>query len=176
MILCANEIAYLAVQGWGETTQPDGTPNALIAVAVCYGESRGDFSAIYQNKDSAKPSSGSQDLGGWMINNYWHRDKLLRTPAWRDPWVALSLAVQVFREWERRPEKPSGWEAWKAYKPDALPDGTVPKPSYLGHLAKAKVGLLAPMAPPGGMPSATTRTALGLSPAAPPAAHPDDPV
>jgi hypothetical protein len=176
MILCANEIAYLAHQGWGDSAQPDGTLNAVIAVAVCYGESRGDFSAIYQNKDSTKPSSGSQDLGGWMINSYWHRDKLLRTPAWRDPWVALSLAVQVFHEWSRRPGNPPGWEAWKAFKPDPLPDGTAPKPSYLSHLAKARTGMLAPWAPPGGTPTATQRTALGLSPTSPPALSPEDTV
>lgn len=151
MILCANEIAYLAVQGWGTTTQPDGTPNALLAVAICYGESGGDFSAIGQNVVSDKPSSGSQDLGGWQINNYWHREKLLRTPAWRDPWVALSLAVQVFHE------AGQSWKPWHAFTGGG----------YQKHLPKATIALLQPWAPPGGTLTASQKTALGLSPASP---------
>lgn len=151
MILCANELGYLALQGWGTTAQPDGTPNALIAVAVAYAESAGDTYAIGQNIDSDKPSSGSQDLGLWQINNYWHREKLLRTPAWRDPWVSLSLAVQVFEEGGRL------WKPWHTFT----------SASYQKHLARARVGLLQPWAPPGGRLTSTQRKALGLRDNAP---------
>lgn len=148
MILCANEIAYLALQGWGSTTQPDGTPNALIAIAVCYGESGGETNAIGQNVESDKVTTASQDLGLWQINNYWHAAKLARTPAWRDPWVALSLAVQCFEEAK------GTWKPWHAFT------GGI----YLKHLAKAQQGLRTPFPPPGGTPTPATRAHLQLPP------------
>lgn len=152
MRLCVNEIAHLALQGWPTSTQPDGTLDAQIAVAVALAESGGDTYAIGTNVISSKPSSGSQDLGLWQINNWYHREKLLRTPAWRDPWVALSLAVQVWHE--------GGWKLWATFNGSS--------PTYLRWMPAAGVGLLQPIPPPGGTPTPVQKTALGLSPAAPP--------
>ena len=131
MKLCANELAFLALQGWGwETITIEGVEvlQAQVAIAVCYGESGGDPYAIGQNIISEKDSTGSQDLGLWQINNYWHGAKLQALPQWRDPWAALALAVQCHKEAK------GVWKPWHAFTGGG----------YKSHWQKAYQGLRAP--------------------------------
>lgn len=131
MKLSTNEIAYVLINS--------GFPPSewATAIAVAMAESRGETDAVGTNDVTARPtpvgSWGSQDLGLWQINNYWHGAKLQKLD-WRDPFSNAVLAHQVWLEAK------NSWTAWSTYK-DKLHE------KFLPH---ATIGLKFPFSPPPG--------------------------
>lgn len=137
MILCPNEIAFVAQEHWSGD-------QLLNAIAVCLAESGGD--TLAQGRSSAiDNNTGNRDLGLWQISNKWHAVKADGSPGkllafgsnWRRPEINALLAKQVYDE-TLAMGKASGWEAWAVWNSGA----------YKKFLPDAALAVKAPWAPP----------------------------
>lgn len=122
MKLCPPEIAFVAARVWTGS-------DIEMAVAIAMAESAGDTDAMGRNTGGSHP--GSYDLGLWQINHYYHGDKLVKNPAWRDPYINALLAYQVFKE--------GGWKLWSTFKGDP--------PSYTKWTNEAALAVAKPFPP-----------------------------